>query len=146
MPPIPAKHRERANYKEAQYAPGDYEAIISQGPIAIHALENPTKFDAGVFSFRKMLRDAVRGSNPAASADGFAEWLRTLNGQPNSYCCGNVLEIAENAVMATEVANRRKVAKQIVMLLTTSDGMHGDDRAAFVRKGLADLEASLKRQ
>ena len=36
----------------------NYEAIISQRPIAVHALENPTKFDAGLYAFRKMLREA----------------------------------------------------------------------------------------
>ncbi len=54
---IPPNHRERENYKAAQYAPGDYEAIISQRPIAVHALENPTKFDAGLFQFPQ---DAAR--------------------------------------------------------------------------------------
>jgi hypothetical protein len=67
MPPIPSDHRARANYKDCQYAPGDYEAIISQRPIAVHALENPTKFDAGLYMFRKLLRDAVRGANPNAA-------------------------------------------------------------------------------
>ena len=142
MPPIPSNHRERANYKQAQYAPGDYEAIISQRPIAVHALENPTKFDAGLYAFRKLLRDAVRGSNPAASAAGFADWLRDLNGSPNSYCCGNVLEISEAPVVADEVSNRRKVAKHIVMLLTNAEKLRGEERVAFVRDGLADLEKS----
>jgi hypothetical protein len=143
MPPIPPNHRERENYKEAQYAPGDYEAIISQRPITVHALENPTKFDAGLYAFRKMLRDALRGSNPAASAAGFADWLRDLNGAPTSYCCGNVLEIAEAPVVADEVANRRKVAKQIVSLLTNAEKLRGDERDSFMRDGLEELEKSL---
>jgi len=142
LPPIPPNHRERAIYKQAQYAPGDYEAIISQRPIAVHALENPTKFDAGLYAFRKMLRDAVRGANPAASAAGFAEWLRAFAGAPNSYCCGNVLEIAEAAVVAEEVGNRRKVAKQIVSLLTGAETLRGEERAAFMRSGLDALEKS----
>ena len=76
LPPIPADHRARAHYKDCQYAPGDYEAIVSQRPIAVHALENPTKFDAGLFIFRKLLRDAVRGANPKAGPEEFAQWLR----------------------------------------------------------------------
>jgi phenylpropionate dioxygenase-like ring-hydroxylating dioxygenase large terminal subunit len=144
LPPIPSDHRARPNYKAAQYAPGDYEAIISQRPIAIHALENPTKFDAGLYAFRKMLRDALRGSNPAASAAGFAEWLRDMSGMPNSYCCGNVLEIAEAPVVDDEVANRRKVAKHIVMLLTQADKLRGDEREYFMCRGLKALEESLR--
>jgi hypothetical protein len=145
LPPIPPNHRERANYKAAQYAPGDYEAIISQRPIAVHALENPTRFDAGLYQFRKMLRDAVRGTNAAASAQGFAEWLRELGGAPNSYCTGNVFEIAEGETLEDEVARRRKVLKTVVAILTESDPLKGSARAEFVREKFDELEQSLKR-
>lgn len=140
LPPIPDNHRERANYKDAQKAPGDYEAIISQRPIAVHALEHPTKFDAGLYAFRKMLRDAVRGANPAAEAANFAEWLRSVDASPNSYCSGNVLEIPEGSTPEEEVARRRKVAKAVVAILTESDRMKGDARAAFVKEKFAELE------
>ena len=143
MPPIPANHRERANYKETQYAPGDYEAIISQRPIAVHALEHPTKFDAGVYVYRKLLRDAVRGTNPAADAANFADWLESVGGAPNSYCSGNVLEIPEGATVEEEVARRRSVTKQTVAILTESDRLRGEERAAFIRKKLEDLELSV---
>ena len=142
-PPIPTKHRERVNYKEAQYAPGDYEAIISQREIALHALENPTKFDAGVFMFRKLLRDAVRGSNPAADAAHFAEWLSSVDGAPNSYCSGNVMEIAEGSTVEEEIKRRRMVTKSIVGITTESDKMKGPERADFVRAKLDALEQSL---
>jgi hypothetical protein len=143
-PPIPADHRARPGYKDAQYAPGDYEAIISQRPIAVHALEHPTKFDAGVFLFRKMLRDAVRGANPAANPENFAQWLRDVNGAPNSYCSGNVFEIPVGATVEQEVANRRHVSRQIVAILTESESMKGDERAAFVREKFDALERSVQ--
>ncbi|RZT92855.1 Rieske-like 2Fe-2S protein [Advenella incenata] len=144
MPPIPPNHRERANYKECQYAPGDYEAIISQRPIAIHALENPTKFDAGLYMFRKLLRDAIRGTNPAASADGFRQWLVETGGAPNSYCSGNVFDLPEAQTVEAEVAQRRFVAKQIVAILTESDKHTGPARAAFVRDRMELLEKTAK--
>jgi len=142
--PIPPNHRERANYKQAQYAPGDYEAIISQRPIAVHALENPTKSDAGLFLFRKMLRDALRGSNPAASAQNFAEWFRENAGAPNSFCSGNVFEIPEGETVEEEVMRRRKVTKQIVAILAESEKLKGDARAAFVRERFEELELAMK--
>jgi hypothetical protein len=142
--PIPPNHRERETYKDAQYAPGDYEAIISQRPIAVHALENPTKFDAGLFLFRKMLRDAVRGTNPAASAREFAEWFKEQGGTPNSYCSGNVFDIPEGETVEQEVAQRRKVTRQIVSILTESESMKGPQRAAFVREKFDQLEQSVK--
>jgi len=138
--PIPTNHRERPGYKAAQYAPGDYEAIISQRPIAVHALENPTKFDAGVFLFRKMLRDAVRGTNPAASAENFAQWLRDQRGSPNSYCSGNVFDIPEGETVEEEVLHRRAVIKRVVAILTESDKLKGAERADFVKEHFDDLE------
>lgn len=142
IPPLPTNHRERKNYKEAQYAPGDYEAIISQRPIAVHALENPTKFDAGLYLFRKMLRDAVRGSNPAASAESIAQWLRDVGGAPNSYCSGNVFEFPEAQTQEAEVAQRRKLSRQIIAIITEADGLKGEDRASTIRTKLDELEQS----
>jgi hypothetical protein len=145
LPPIPTDHRARPNYKDCQYAPGDYEAIISQRSIAVHALEHPTRFDAGVFQFRKMLRDAVRGTNQSSSAHGFVEWFRNLAGAPNSFCSGNVFEIAEGSTVEEEVARRRKVLKTVVDILTQSEPMKGKERVEFVRNGFEELEQSLKR-
>jgi hypothetical protein len=143
---IPTDHRARSNYKMAQYAPGDYEAIISQRPIAIHALENPTKFDAGPYLFRKMLRDAIRGSNPAASAEAFAEWLQGLGGAPNSYCSGNVFELPIGATTEEEVAQRRFVAKSVITILTESEQYTGKERTAFVKQKMEELEQTAKAQ
>jgi hypothetical protein len=144
LPPIPSDHRARPNYKNTQYAPGDYEAIISQRPIAVHALENPTKFDAGVYQFRKLLRDAVRGTNAAASAREFAEWLRQQGGAPNSYCSGNVFDIPEAATVEQEVVQRRAVTKRIVAILSESENLKGKERTEFVKAQFDELERSVK--
>lgn len=143
FPPIPEDHRARHNYKECQQAPGDYEAIISQRPIAVHALENPTKFDAGVYMFRKMLRDALRGTNQAATPEGFAEWLKENAGAPNSYCSGNVLAIPESDDIDLEVSRRRHATREIVRILTAADKLRGKNREDFVKQGMLDLQKSL---
>ena len=145
MPPIPTNHREREHYKDAQYAPGDYEAIISQRPIAVHGLENPTKFDAGLYMFRKMLRDAVRGANPAAEAENFADWLRSVDGMPNSYCSGNVMAIPEAETVDEEVKRRRAVSKAIVGYITEADQLRGAERARYVQEKMDALEKSIPR-
>ena len=140
MPPIPNDHRARANYKDAQYAPGDYEAIISQRPVAIHALENPTKFDAGLYMFRKLLRDAVRGTNPKAGPGEFADWLRECGGEPNSYCSGNVFDLPVGRTREEEVTLRRHLARQVVTIITESDGLKGTERDSFVKARLETLQ------
>lgn len=146
FPPIPSNHRERHNYKECQYAPGDYEAIISQRPIAVHALENPTKFDAGVYMFRKMLREAIRGNNPEASPEGFAQWLRDVNGAPNSYCSGNVLNIPIAPKMEDEVKRRRFVTRQIVTITSEADKLKGSERANYIQTKMDELEKSMQEE
>ncbi|MES2786770.1 MAG: (2Fe-2S)-binding protein, partial [Pseudomonadota bacterium] len=140
LPPIPTDHRARPNYKDCQYAPGDYEAIISQRPIAIHALENPTKFDAGLYMFRKLLRDAVRGANPKATPEAFAAWLKDCGGEPNSYCSGNVFELPVGRTKEEEVTLRRYLAKQVVAILTESDNLKGAERESFVKTRLETLQ------
>ncbi len=47
-------------YAERQRVPGDYDAQVSQRPIAIHALEHLASSDRGVIMVRKLLRDGVR--------------------------------------------------------------------------------------
>ena len=144
MPPIPANHRERPNYKQAQYAPGDYEAIISQRPIAVHKLENPTKLDAGLYLFRKMLRDAVRGANPAASPQNFAQWLRDIGGAPNSFCSGNVFDLPRADSTDEEIARRRKISRGVVNILVESEHLKGDERTEFVRRRMDELEREVR--
>lgn len=140
LPPIPSDHRARENYKDCQYAPGDYEAIISQRPIAIHALENPTKFDAGLYMFRKLLRDAVRGNNPRASAQAFAQWVKDCAGEPNAYCSGNVFDLPVGRTTEEEVTLRRYLAKQVVTIITESDSLKGQERDRFVKDKMEALQ------
>ena len=47
-------------YADMQREPGDYEAQISQRPIAVHAMEHLTATDRGVTLFRKMVREGIR--------------------------------------------------------------------------------------
>lgn len=47
-------------YEEQQRRPGDYEAQVSQRPIAIHALEHLGASDRGVIMLRRILRDEIR--------------------------------------------------------------------------------------
>ncbi len=138
LPPVAKHHRERPDYRNAQHAPGDYEAVCSQRRIAVHALENPMKFDGGVYLFRKMLRDAMHGKNPAATPEGWRKWL--AQGMPNSYCSGNVLDIPVGPTPQEEVERRRRIAQQVIQATTESDGLQGGERAKFMQEKLAGIE------
>lgn len=47
-------------YDERQRIPGDYEAIVSQRPIAIHSLENLNHADRGIALLRRLVRKGIR--------------------------------------------------------------------------------------
>ena len=47
-------------YDERQRVPGDYEAIVSQRPIALHSLENLNHADRGVALLRRLVRQGIR--------------------------------------------------------------------------------------
>ena len=47
-------------YEEVQRQPGDYEAQVSQRPIAVHGLENLASSDRGVAMLRQLVRQGIR--------------------------------------------------------------------------------------
>jgi hypothetical protein len=47
-------------YEERQKIPGDYDAMVSQGSIAQHSLEQLGTLDQGVVMFRRMVRNGIR--------------------------------------------------------------------------------------
>lgn len=48
------------SYQERQRIPGDYEALPSQRPIAVHGLEHLAWSDTGVMTVRKLIREGIR--------------------------------------------------------------------------------------
>ncbi len=78
------------SYEERQRRPGDYEAQVSQRPIAVHALEHRASSDAGVARLRRLLRKRIRqlaagesvprpedfglGAVPTYTQDTVCEW------------------------------------------------------------------------
>jgi hypothetical protein len=95
--------------------------------------------------FRKMLRDAIRGTNPAASPERFGQWMRDFGGQPNSYCSGSVFHLPLAKRVEDEVAQRRMLSKQLIAILTESDTLQGQERSAFVKERFEALEQAVKK-
>jgi hypothetical protein len=89
--------------------------------------------------FRQLLTLVLDGKSPGATPDAWREWLS--DGPPNSYCSGNVLVIPRAPTMEEEVVRRRDVAKKVIDATTAADEMSGEERAAFVKARLAEIEA-----
>lgn len=64
--------KDERSYEESQRFPGDYEAQVSQRPIAIHNLENLASSDRGVARLRQIIRTRIRelkdGTEPVQPA------------------------------------------------------------------------------
>jgi phenylpropionate dioxygenase-like ring-hydroxylating dioxygenase large terminal subunit len=129
------------DYDEGQVLPGDWEAITSQRPIAIHALENPMESDVGVYMFRKLLRNAVRGRNPAANPLTYHE--RARRGEPyHCYTQNDILSVPRRPDDAEDREMIRKVGRRIVEITAEADRLQGEARRAFVVQRIEELERS----
>ena len=98
------------------------------------------KFDGGVYLSRKQLRDALSGDNEDASPEAWKKWLEDVDGKPNTYCSGNVLAIPKAATAEEEVERRRDVAKRCIAAITESDSLPKEERDAFVKQKMVEIE------
>ena len=81
-------------YEAGQRHPGDYEAQVSQRPIAIHGLEHLGATDRGVTMFRNRVR---RGIRAAEAGDDPAGVYRNGGALIPTYCNDTVVRVAPAA-------------------------------------------------
>jgi phenylpropionate dioxygenase-like ring-hydroxylating dioxygenase large terminal subunit len=109
-------------YKERQRNPGDYDAIVSQRPIAVHAAEHLTYCDKGVAMLRRLLRRNIRALQAGQWEP--KEPLR-LSGEIATYCHDTVLSIppADNdEALVTAVSEAvTKIVLEPVPAATTTE-------------------------
>lgn len=127
------------SYEEGQRAPGDWEAIISQRPIAVHALENPGHSDIGVYLCRKLLRDFVRGKT---KPDPLHEKLRAEGKSLPIYAQDTVLSIkkrppAEDRKLILELG------KKVLDIMRSADDLPSEQRDAHIRRRLDEIDGGL---
>lgn len=126
-------------YAEQQRLPGDWEAIVSQRPIAIHALENPIASDVGVYLFRRILRDAVRGLNRGGQSETMTE--RLVSGYPlHTYTQNTVLQLRRRVDSKDDAELIRSIGKQIIEATRKADHLIGAERRRFVEAALEEIE------
>ena len=65
-------------YEERQRIPGDYDAQVGQGPIAVHAYEHLTSSDRGVIMFRNLVRQGIRDVHEGRDPRGVTREQNTL--------------------------------------------------------------------
>jgi len=123
-------------YQEQQRVPGDYEAQVSQGPIAIHAREHLGHTDRGVTMFRRLLRRAIRQVAEGGRLEQTAEegrWIPT-------YCHDTIVRIPPKPG-ADDCALLREVARKVTEIVKESARCTPDKREAYVSERVRELQA-----
>ena len=77
-------------YEAGQRQPGDYEAQVSQRPIAIHGLEHLGATDRGVIMFRNQLRRGIRAVQAGQTPDGLCREAGTVI---PTYCNDTIVRV-----------------------------------------------------
>jgi phenylpropionate dioxygenase-like ring-hydroxylating dioxygenase large terminal subunit len=125
------------SYQERQRDPGDWDAQVSQRPIAIHGLETLGASDRGVAMLRRLLRRRVR----ALAKDGVVERISTTDGDARaSYTHDTVLPIPPPAE-GDDRQLLREVGRQVTDIILEADGRPGPERDEEIRRRLARLAA-----
>jgi len=127
-------------YEEGQKLPGDWEVIVGQRPIAIHALENPVQSDVGVYMLRKLIREAITGTNSMASSSLMEERSKAA-GKRYCYTQNNVLKLKKRSSDKEDQELIGKIGKGIVQIMSDADSLSPSERNKFVVSEIEKLEA-----
>ena len=129
------RHR---SFEEKQRVPGDYEAIVSQGPIAVHRLEHPGKSDVGVYLCRSLLREAVQGKTAPDPTRALAEAGGT-DTLPR-YTSDTSLRIPRHPDKEKDRELIRKAAHQVLAGMKECDALPTGKRKAHILRRLDEIE------
>jgi hypothetical protein len=97
-------------YRQGQLHPGDFEAQVSQRPIAIHGLEHLGATDRGVTMLRRQI---MRGIRAVEAGDDPIGVIRDAGGVIPTYCNNTVVVLPEAGDAATDRAIMRKTGLRL---------------------------------
>jgi phenylpropionate dioxygenase-like ring-hydroxylating dioxygenase large terminal subunit len=99
-------------YEASQRHPGDFEAQVSQRPIAVHSLEHLGATDRGVIMFRQRLRRGIRAIRKGRTPYGLGREADAIIG---TYCNDTVVRVPPAPTAKQDrqlmLATGRKLAK-----------------------------------
>ena len=98
------------SYEEGQRHPGDWEAQVSQRPIAVHGLEHLGETDRGVSLFRNQLRRGIRAVQAGQDPLGV---YRNGNGVIATYCNNPVVRRPPAATPAMDKDLMRETGRRL---------------------------------
>jgi hypothetical protein len=98
------------SYEESQRHPGDYEAQVSQRPIAIHGLEHLGATDRGVSMFRNQIRRGIRAVNAGQDPAGLC---RDTGALVPTYCNDTIVRVPPAEAPTEDKQLMRKTGRRL---------------------------------
>ena len=98
------------SYEEGQLHPGDYEAQVSQRPIAIHGLEHLGATDRGITMFRRQIRRGIRAVAKGEDPPGL---VRNGGGVIPTYCNNTIVRQPKTEAEALDKATMREIGMKL---------------------------------
>ena len=129
--------RDERPYDERQRVPGDFEAIVSQRPIAVHRMEHLTGADLGVAMLRRLIRRDIRA---VKAGKPFTSPPRHSNRLIPTYTSESVLHIPPGN--GEERALMRELGRKVVDVMLESDHLEPVEREAHYVKELENFRLS----
>jgi hypothetical protein len=122
-------------YDQRQRVPGDFDAQVSQRPIAVHALEHLGTTDRGVSMLRQMVRKGIRAVGNDREPD-------CMRGEPGkviaTYCSDSVVRVPPHAGRNDEIV-LRDIGRAVARIAIDEDHGAGHDRCGGVAQQIAAL-------
>lgn len=115
-------------YDERQREPGDWDAQVSQGPIAIHKREHLGTTDAGVGMLRQLTR---RGIRAVKKGENVADLPRGPDGIIATYAHDTVLRVTKRD---NDDAQLAALGKAMVKIIADSLDLPQGDRQPYVER------------
>jgi phenylpropionate dioxygenase-like ring-hydroxylating dioxygenase large terminal subunit len=98
------------SYEAGQRRPGDYEAQVSQRPVAIHGMEHLGATDRGVAMFRNQTKRGIRAVQTGRDPAGLC---RAAGAVIPTYCNDTVMGLPPDADSAADRQLMRKTGRQL---------------------------------
>ncbi len=124
-------------YEERQRNPGDWDAQVSQRPIAVHDLEHKGSTDVGVAMLRRVLRRVIRGETRPVIPTGDAGGQKVMY----TYSHDTVLRVPLRDDLHDEDV-QRDVGRRVMDAIKSGDAVpDAEAREIHVVERLKEIEA-----
>lgn len=98
-------------YEERQRQPGDFDAQVSQRPIAVHALEHLGATDRGIIMLRKLIRQGIRAVKNGKEPGGLK---RDANEVVPTYSQNTIVRVPPAETEAADRQLWREVGRKVM--------------------------------